>query len=172
MFKNQLLLVVRFKDDRIFVEAFDFSYRLYTANQENGDRRLIAAHSVEIYVLDVLGRCLVFHRNSLKSYERFQKLTDLVLNFIAVSRSIKPGDLRLFAKPSHLTFGITPRITLDYTNRLVMRDRGIDTGDDMPIADGFKRLRTRGHTARKQPSDFIYQTSLKHAADPFVDPSV
>src|SRR5262245_36486433 len=70
MFKNQLLLIVRLEYHRVLVKSFDPSDQFHTADQEYGDRKLFPANSVEIDVLDVLSRCLVFHdRNSLKIYE-------------------------------------------------------------------------------------------------------
>src|SRR5207248_8987006 len=120
---------------RILVETFDLSYQFYTADQKNSDWRFFSAHGVEVNVLNVLGRRFVFHRNSLKSDKRLQKLIDLVLNVIAISRSIKPGNIGLLAKPSHLTFRISSCITLNYTNRVFVRDRGIEIGNDVPIPD-------------------------------------
>ena len=62
MFKNQLLLVVGFKNDGVFVKTFDLSDQLYATDQENGDGRFIAAHRIEVDILDVLGRRFVFHK--------------------------------------------------------------------------------------------------------------
>jgi len=59
--KNQLFLVIRFQNDRVFVESFDLSDQFYTADQENGDWCLIAADSVEVNILDILGRRFGFH---------------------------------------------------------------------------------------------------------------
>src|SRR5207245_1253394 len=108
-------------------------------------------------------------RNSLKSYERLQKLTDLILNLLAVSGSIKPSDIGLFAKPSHLTFGIVPGISLDYTNRLVSCDTGIDIENHMSIADSFAWRHARSHTCCYDLFDFIQQAALHHAAHTLVD---
>jgi len=140
MLKNQLLLIVRFKNYRILIEPFDLSYQFYTADQKNSDRGFFAANSVQVNVLNVLGRCFVFHRNSLKIYELFEILTDLVFNFLAISRPIKPADIGLFTEPSHLTFGIASCVTLDYTNRLIPWDTGIEIRNQMAIPDGLKRL--------------------------------
>src|ERR1051326_2812014 len=102
-------------------------------------------------------------RNSLKSDKRFQILMDLVLNFLAVSESIKPCDLGLLAEPSHLTLCVVSRITLDYTNRFLLRDSGIDVGDDMPIADRLKRFCVRRNASRKHPADLFNQARLEHS---------
>src|SRR5215469_897154 len=126
MLKDQLLLVVGLENHGILVETFYLSNQFYTADEKNGDRGFIAANCIQINILDVLGRCFVFHRNSLKIYELFEKLTDLVFNFVTISGSIKPTNIGLVAKPRHLTFGIVSSITLDYTNRVVFRDTGIE----------------------------------------------
>src|SRR5437870_353195 len=103
-------------------------------------------------------------RNSLKIDKRFQKLMDLVLNFLTVSGPIKPCNVGLFAEPSHLTLGVASRITLDYTNRFLLRDRGIGGGDNMPIPDCLKGFRAGGNAAREQPADFFHQSRLEHPA--------
>src|SRR5206468_6190446 len=51
--EDQLLLIVCFKDHGVLVEAFDFSYQFYTADQENRDRCLISPDGVEVDVLNV-----------------------------------------------------------------------------------------------------------------------
>ena len=172
MLKDQLLLIVRFKNDRVFVESFDPPNQFHTADQENGDRGLITAHGIEVNVLNVLGRRFVFHRNSLKIYELFQELVNLVLNFLAISRPIKPSNLGLLAEPSHLTFGITSCVTLDYTNRRFPWDRGIEIGDNVPIPNRLKWLRALRNITCEQFPDFLYETSLEHAANALVDPFV
>src|SRR5215831_4208432 len=106
MLKNQLLLIVGLKNHGVLVETFDLSNQFYTADQKNGDRRFIAANRIQVYILNVLGRCFVFHRNSLKICELFEKLTDFVFNLLSISGTIKPTNTGLFAKPRHLTFGI------------------------------------------------------------------
>src|SRR5262249_27840495 len=59
--KNQLLLVISFQNYRIFVEPFDLSNQFYTADKKNGDGGFVASDSVEVNVLNVLRRRLVFH---------------------------------------------------------------------------------------------------------------
>src|SRR5262245_58903117 len=97
---------------------------------------------------------------------------NLVLNLLAISRSIKPSDIRLSAEPSHLTFRIAPGITLDYTNRFLLWDRGIDSRDNVPISDRLKRLGAGRNAACQQRANFIDQTGLRHPPNALVDPSV
>ncbi len=123
-------------------------------------------------VLDILGRRFVFHRNSLKSGKRFNKLMDHVLNLIAVSGSIKPSNVRLLSKPGHLTFRISSRITLNYTNRFFVRDTGIDMCDDVPIPDRLKRLGTGWNTLSQQLTDLLNQPCAEHLADTIIDAPV
>src|SRR5438552_889466 len=96
-------------------------------------------------------------RNSLKSDERFQELMDLLLNFIAVSRSIKPSNLGLFSEPCHLTLGIPSGITLDYTNRFVFRHTGIDGLNHMSVSDCLEGLCARRYAAFQQPANFFHK---------------
>src|SRR5215813_8400821 len=94
---------------------------------------------------------------------------NLVLNFLVVSRPIKPSDLRLFAEPSHLTLCITSRVSLDYTNRFVRCNTGIDVRYHMAVPYRFKRLRTGRNSISEQISDFLDKTRLKHFVDALVD---
>src|SRR5262249_49845211 len=143
--------------------------QFYTADQKNGDWRFFTSNGIEVNILNILGRCLVFHRNSLKIYELFKKLIDLLFYLVAISGSIEPTNIGLPAEPGHLTFRIASRITLDYTNRFVSRDTGIEIRNDVPVPDSFERLYAGRHTVRQKLADFFHETSLKHAADPTVD---
>src|SRR5207237_4416492 len=170
--EDQLFLIVCFKNHGVLVEAFDFSYQFYAADQKNRDGCLVSTNSVEVDVLNVLGRCFVFHRNSLKSDKRFNKLIDLVLNLIGISRSIKPCNIGLLTKPSHLTLGIVSGVTLDYTNRLLPGATGIQIGNNMPVTDRLERFRTRRNTSRQQFSHFFDQTSVQHLLNTLIDAPV
>jgi hypothetical protein len=172
MLKDQLLLVVGLENHGILVETFDLSNQFYTADQKNGDWGFIAANCIEVNILDILGRCFVFHRNSLKIYELFEKLTDLVFNLLTISGSIKPTNIGLFAKPSHLTFSVVSSITLDYTNRVVFGDTGIEIRNDMTVPDGLKRLGAGWKSAAEKLPDFTDQSSLEHVAHANIDPPV
>src|SRR5215510_15029142 len=110
-------------------------------------------------------------RNSLKSDERFQKLMNLLLSLIAVSRSIKPSDVGLLAKPSHLTLRVMSGVTLDYTNRLVLRGRGIDVRNNFTITYRLKCFGAGGSTSCQKVPDFLNKSRLNHAANALVDPS-
>ena len=54
MFEDQLFLIIGFKNHGVFVEPFDLSQQFYTANQKNGDWCFVAAHGVEVDVLNIL----------------------------------------------------------------------------------------------------------------------
>src|SRR5215831_9377944 len=97
---------------------------------------------------------------------------DLVLNFLTVSRPIKPGNFTLSTEPSDLTLGIASSVTLDYTNRFLSRDTGIDILNHLSIADGFKRFRNRRNTFCQEPADFLDQAGVEHPLDSLIDPSV
>src|SRR5437867_3110903 len=165
-------MIVCFQDHRVLVESLNLPYQFYTADQKNGDWGFVSADSVQVNVLDILGRRFVFHRNSLKSGKRFNKLMDHVLNLIAISRSIKPSNIGLLPKPSHLTFRISSRVTLNYTNRFFLRDTGIDIRKDVPIPDRLKRFRARRNPSSQQVTDLLNQTSAEHPANTIVDSSV
>src|SRR5215510_2005609 len=94
---------------------------------------------------------------------------DLVLNLLVVSRPIKPSDLRLFAEPRHLTLCIASGVSLDYTNRFVPWDTGIDVRYDMPVPYRFKRLHAGRNSISEQLSDFLDKTRLKHPVDALID---
>src|SRR5262245_22153757 len=96
-------------------------------------------------------------RNPLKSQKRFNESMDLVLNLVALSRPIKPGNLGLLSKPSHLTLGISPSITLDYTNGFFPEDTGIEFLDHVSVSNGFEWLRRRRNSAREQLADLLFQ---------------
>src|SRR5437867_841051 len=97
---------------------------------------------------------------------------DLVLNLLAVSRPIKPGNLALLSEPSHLTLCVASRVTLNYTNRPFPRVTGIEIRYDMPVPDRLKRLRARRNTVCKQSADFLHQTRFEHLANAYVNTSV
>src|SRR5439155_76099 len=172
VFEDWLFLIVCFQDHRVLVESLNLPYQFYTADQKNGDWGFVSADSVQVNVLDILGRRFVFHRNSLKSGKRFNKLMDHVLNLIAVSGSIKPSNVRLLSKPCHLTFRISSRISLNYTNRFFVRDTGIDMCDNVPIPDRLKRLGTGWNTLSQQLTDLLDQTCGEHLADTIIDSPV
>ena len=56
-------------------------------------------------------------------------------------------------------------ITLDYTNRLLPWDTGIDIRNDVAVPDSLKRLYTRRNSVCQKRPDFLFQTVLKHAHD-------
>src|SRR2546423_9592559 len=97
---------------------------------------------------------------------------DLVLYFVAVSGSIKPGHVRLITKPSHLTLRIASCITLNYTNRFFPRVTGIEIGQHVPVPDGLERLGAGRNTLRHELPDFLDQTGLEHPADAPVNPII
>src|SRR5215475_5660025 len=164
MLKNQLLLIVGLKNHGILVTAFNLSNQFYTADQKNGDRRFIAANRIEVNILDVLGRCFIFHRNSLKIDELFEKRTDFVFNLLTISGTIKPANIGLLAKPGHLTFRIMPGISLDYTNRFILWYTGIEIRNDVTVPDGLERLGAGWDTAAKKPANFLDQSGFEHTA--------
>src|SRR4029434_8861194 len=87
---------------------------------------------------------------------------NLVLNLLAISRSIKPHHLGLIPKPSHLTFSIPSCVTLDYTNRIFVSYTGIERGNYVPVADRLERLGTRRDAFRQQPRYFIDKNRCEH----------
>src|SRR5262245_53700241 len=94
---------------------------------------------------------------------------DLLLNFLVVSRSIKPDNIRLSTEPCHLTFCIASCITLDYTNRFLCRDTGIAVFNQVPVTYRLECLSAGRNAARQQPTDLIHQASLEHAPDTLVN---
>src|SRR5262245_34100290 len=97
---------------------------------------------------------------------------NLLLSFIAVSRSIKPSDVGLLAKPSHLTLRVVSGVTLDYTNRLRLRDRGIDISNYLSIAYRLKCFGGGGSARCQKVSNFIHKSRLHHAANALIDSSI
>ena len=59
--ENQLLLIVGFKDDRVFVKRANSARKFYTAHQINSDTAALFPRGVEEGVLNVLRRRLGFH---------------------------------------------------------------------------------------------------------------
>src|SRR5438552_18321590 len=172
VFENQLFLVVGFQNDRILIEPLDLTDQFYTAYKEDGDGDLFFAHGVEVDVLNVLGRCFVFHGNSLKFEKRLNKLTDLVLNFFIVSRSIEPSNIRLIPKPGYLTFRVTSRVTLNYTNGFFHVDTGIEIRKHVAISNGFERLGAAWNAICYELPYFVDQPERKHVSDAIVDPAI
>src|SRR5207302_1891243 len=100
------------------------------------------------------------------------KLIDLVFNVITISRSIKPSNIGLLTKPSHLTLGISSRITLDYTNRFLAQATGIEIGEHMSVADRLKRFCARWNTSRQQSADFLDQARVHHLTNAVINSPV
>src|SRR3989442_5346800 len=97
---------------------------------------------------------------------------DHVLNLIAVSGSIKPSNVRLLAKPGHLTFRIASRITLNYTNRFFLGVTGIFVGQYVPVADRLERLRAGGNSPCQQLADFLGHSGIYNSANALIDSAV
>ena len=60
MLENQLLLIVCFKYERVFIEAFDASGELHSAHQVNCEEYLVFSGVVEERFLNVLRKLIHF----------------------------------------------------------------------------------------------------------------